>query len=620
MRYRPLCRALAAVALVTAASGPARAGQAPADAGATVFQRECAACHLQGPGRTGPTVDALRELTPEAIVTALSTGRMRVQGEGLSDVERRAVAEFLTGRTMFVAAPSAATATAGRCTLAAPLPRALAGPQWNGWGVTARNTRYQPAVQAKLDATDVPRLRLKWAFGFPDVLAARTQPTVVGGRLFTATESGDVLALDAKTGCILWTYRARSSVRTAMTVVPYGAAGSDADSRLALYFGDGRAHAYAVDAESGRELWVRKLDDHPNATITGAPAVHGNRVYVPISAAGEEVRGGRPDYACCSFRGSVSSLDAATGAVVWKTYTIDEAPRPRGTSSAGVQLFGPAGAAIWGAPTIDAGRGLLYVGTGNGFADPPQPSTDAVIALDLATGRVRWIKQTVPNDVWIWQCAPTNTDNPNCPATQGPDFDISSSPVLATTPGGRDLVIVAQKSGVVYALDPDRAGAVVWEYRVGEGSALGGQWGAAVDERRVYIGSAAALSASPGGMHAIELDTGKRAWFTPPRPTLCPRTEQHCTAAQGAAVTAIPGVVFSGSYDGGLRAYSTTDGGVLWQVDTNREYQTVNGVKARGATLDGGGAVVVDGMLYVNSGYNGIVGRSGNVLLAFEVR
>jgi polyvinyl alcohol dehydrogenase (cytochrome) len=605
-------RLLALVVLVAAAPGSAQAQPSPAANGSVLFQRSCAACHAEGTARTGPSLDDLRQLSPEAIVTALTSGRMRVQGEALSDAERGAVAEFVSGRST-----TSEPAAAAQCTTAAR-PLELIGPRWNGWGVDARNSRVQPAAHAQLHARDVPRLQVKWAFGLPDVQAARTQPTVVGGWLFTSSEAGYVYALDAKTGCTRWTYLARASVRTAMTVVPYTS--TTASTRFAVYFGDGRANAYAVDAETGRELWVRRLDTHSNATITGAPVVEGNRVYVPVAAAGEEVRGGRPDYACCTFRGSVTALDAQTGAVVWQSYAIADAASPRGTSTAGVTLHGPAGAAIWGAPTIDVKRGVLYVGTGNGFAEPHQPTTDAVLAFDLLTGRLRWSKQTVPNDVWIWQCAAVNAGNPNCPSVQGPDYDISASPVLATTPGGRELLIVAQKSGMVYALDPDKAGAVVWEHRIGGGSALGGQWGAAVDDRRVYIGSAAALTDTPGGMHAIDLETGRRVWFTPPHLPLCTTSPPHCSAAQGAAVTLIPGIVFSGSYDGGLRAYSTETGAVVWQVDTNREFPTVNGVKANGATLDAGGAVVVDGMLYVNSGYTGIVGRPGNVLLAFEVR
>ncbi len=309
---------------------------------------------------------------------------------------------------------------------------------------------------------------------------------------------------------------------------------------------------------------------------------------------------------------------STTAAARWKTYAITETPRPRAVNRNGVQLFGPAGAGIWGAPTIDVKRGVLYVGTGHGFAEPAQPTTNAVLAIELATGRIRWVKQTVPNDVWIWQCPPTSPDNPNCPSTNGPDFDFGTAPILAVTPQGRELLVATQKSGTVYALDPDAAGAIVWQYRIGEGSALGGQWGAAADATTVYVGS---MAGNPGGMHAIDLATGQRRWQVPPQPALCAGGEaQRCFTGQGAAISAIPGIAFSSGSDGGLRAYAAADGAIVWRVDTNREFQTVNGVKANGATMDGGGAVVAGGLLFVNSGYNGIVGRAGNVLLAFEVQ
>jgi len=585
-------------------------------AGSAVFERECASCHIRTSAPSAvPSPDVLRQLTPDAIVTSLTTGRMRVQGERLSEADRRAVAEFLAGR----AVAARVSPVANQCRTAPSLPAEIRGPMWNGWGAGLANTRYQTALAASLAAEQVPQLKLKWAFGFEGALAARTQPSIVGGILFTASERGDVYALDAKTGCTHWTYRAQAAVRTAMTVAPYRAPG--ASTRYALYFGDGRANAYAVDAESGAALWMRKLDEHPNAAITGAPAVHEGRVYVPTSAAGEEVRGGRLDYGCCTFRGSVSALDATNGDVLWKSYSITTEPKPRAVNKDGVQLFGPAGAGIWGAPTIDARRGVLYIGTGNGFAEPAQPTTNAVIAFELDTGRIRWVKQTVPGDVWLWQCPPENPTNPNCPAKQGPDFDFGTSPLIARTAQGRELLVVPQKSGMAYALDPDRNGDTVWEYRFGEGSALGAQWGAAADERNVYIGVGGSLSSAPGGMHAIDLATGIRVWSSPPQSQLCTGgAEERCYAAQGGAVTVIPGVVFSGGSDGGLRAYSTRDGSIVWQVDTNREFKTVNGVTANGATIDGAGPVIVDGMLFVNSGYSGIVGRAGNVLLAFEVQ
>lgn len=585
--------------------------------GSAIFERECAACHIRTAAPSAvPSPDVLRQLAPEAIVTALTSGRMRVQGEGLSDADRRAVAEFLTGRVPAATPPSSIV---NQCKTAASLPAEIGGPGWNGWGAGLANTRSQNASVASLSAAQVPKLKLKWAFGFEGSLAARTQPSIVEGILFTGSERGDVYALDAKTGCTYWTYRAQAAVRTAMTVSPYRVPGSS--TQYALYFGDGRAHAYAIDAETGALLWVRKLDDHPNASITGAPAVHDGRVYVPTSAAGEEVRGGRLDYGCCTFRGSVSALDARNGSVLWKSHSITSEPKPRAVNKDGVQLYGPAGAGIWGAPTIDVKRGVLYIGTGNGFAEPAQPTTNAVMAFELETGRIRWVKQTVLGDIWLWQCPAENPTNPNCPAKQGPDFDFGTSPLIARTAQGRELLVVPQKSGMAYALDPDDNGEIVWEYRFGEGSALGAQWGAAVDERNVYVGVGGSLSSAPGGMHAIDLETGTRVWASPPQKKLCAgAAEERCFAAQGGAVTVIPGVVFSGGSDGGLRAYSTRDGSIVWQVDTNREFQAVNGVKANGATIDGAGPVIVDGMLFVNSGYSGIVGRAGNVLLAFEAQ
>jgi len=460
----------------------------------------------------------------------------------------------------------------------------------------------------------IPKLKLKWAFGLPGVIAARAQPTIIGGRLFTASEKGDVFSLDAKTGCTYWTFRAQAGVRGGLPVGTYKSA--DGATRYAVYFGDGRANAYAVDVQTGQQVWTHKVEDHPFAAITGAPTFYEGRLYVPTAGVGEEGQGGRSNYQCCTFRGSITALDANTGAVVWKTYAIADEPKPRAKNKDGVQTWGPAGGGIWAAPTVDAKRGVLYIATGNGYADPPQKTTDAVMALDLQTGAVRWVNQVTPNDVWTLGCPPESTDNPNCPAKMGPDHDFSASPALVTTGTGRDLLVLPQKSGMAYALDPEKQGVTVWQYRIGQGSGLGGQWGGASDGRQAYFGVSDFLAKEPGGMHAVNLETGERVWYTPPQPKLC-GTGQQCNAAQGAAVTAIPGVLFSGSADGGLRAYSSDDGSIMWQFDTNRDFQTVNGVPGKGGTMDGPGPVVVGGMLYVNSGYGGFVGRPGNVVLAF---
>ena len=588
---------------------------AQAPDGSAVYQKACATCHAsQAADNRAPNRDALALFAPESILTTLTTGNMYRQAQDLTEAEKKAVAEFLAGRAFGTAAP---LSTVGRCTSAPPpMTDPGKGAAWNGFGGTVTNTRFVPADKGRLTAPLVPQLKLKWAFGFPGVTAARSQPTVAGGRLFVASESGDVYSLNAKTGCTYWAFHAQSGIRTAVSVGQYK--GANGATAYAIYFTDGAAMAYAVDANTGKEIWKRKTDDHPLARATGSPAYYNGRVYVPMAGLNEEAQGGRPQYECCTFRGSVTALDAGTGAVVWKTYTIAEEPKKRGVNKDGVQAWGPAGAGIWSAPTIDARRRVLYISTGNGYSDPQQPTTDAVLAMDLDNGKIKWVAQPGVPDVWMMGCKPENPDNPRCPAKQGPDHDFSASPMLTRRSNGRDILIIQSKSGMAYGFDPDKGGAIVWQYKTSEGSGLGGQWGGAVDDKNAYFGVNGTLSKTPGGMRAVKIDTGEEVWSKGPADKLC-GTARGCNAAQGGALTAVPGIVFSGAGDGGIRAYASDDGTIVWQFDTNREFQTVNGVKATGATMDGPGAAVVDGMLYLNSGYGGIVGRPGNVLLAFGV-
>ncbi len=575
--------------------------------GAAVYERVCAACHTNpAPDTRAMPREALEQFAPETILTALTSGNMFRQGSTLSDAERRAVSAYLAGRPVGAAAP---VSTVGRC---ASQPGSLSASDlergWNGWGGDVRNMRYMPAARGGLTAATVPRLKLKWAFGFDGASSARAQPAVIGGRVFVASENGDVYALDAATGCTYWSYHARAGMRAAVSIAPYA-------EGFAAYFADGSATAYAIDAATGRELWTRRVDDHPYAKATGSVAVYGGRVYVPASGVGEEGQGGSPTYACCTFRGSVTALDAATGELVWKKYLLPEL-QSRGKSTAGVPLWGPSGASVWGAPTVDAARDLLYVATGNAYAEPLAPTTDAIVALELATGEIRWTFQPTPVDVFVGGCQARNPDNPNCPAELGPDHDFSMAPVLAKRSDGRDILLAQQKSGMAFGVNPDD-GRMLWQYRTSPGAALGGQWGAAADERRAFF-SVNGPRGMQGGVRAARIDTGEQVWSHDAEPALC-EGQRGCSTAQGAAVSAIAGVVFAGSMDGGGRAYSADDGKLLWTFDTNRAFETVNGVRANGGAIDGPGPIVADGLLLVSSGYVSLIGRPGNVLLAFGV-
>lgn len=586
-------------ALVTA--GPAAAQPDPA----ALYTKACAECH-EGTDVRAPDRESLKQKTPDAILAALVTGSMVVQARDLSLAEKRAVADLLGTRP-----PRDTAAPEPSLCAPAPLGDPLAGPRWTGWGLDPENTRFQKTPN--LGAADVPKLKLKWAFGFPGATVAYAQPAVAAGRVFVGSATGAVYSLDAKTGCAHWSFTAPSAVRTAISI---GALPGAGPARHAVFFGDHEATIHALDAATGAPIWTRKLDPHPFARVTGSPVFHDGRLYVTMSSI-EEGAGSRATYECCTFRGSVAALDASTGTVIWQTYTIPDPPRPTRKTPAGTQLYGPSGAAVWMAPTIDRARRAIYVGTGNAYSEPATDTSDAILALDMDTGKLRWSKQLTPNDVFVINC---KEGNPNCPDEVGPDFDFGSSPILRQTSTGRSLLLIGQKSGVAYGLDPDRSGEIVWEFRAGTGGVLGGiEWGMAADEEHLYIPVADVLDPpdAPRGLFAVRIATGEKVWHTPAAPGCT--GSRWCLGVQSAAVTVIPGVVFAGSVDGHLRAYSTRDGRILWTYDTAREFQTVNRVKASGGSIDAAGPVVVDGMVFTNSGYGRWRGKAGNVLLAFEV-
>jgi len=562
-------------------------------------------------------------MSPEQVLSAMESGIMLSMASGRTGVERRAIAEFVTGKSFNQPLNTTPPAQSMCRPAAGDFTNPLAGPVWNGWGVNTSNTRYQDQKMSGFAATDVPRLKLKWAFGFPGELSADAQPTIAGGRVFVGSQSGTVYALSAATGCVHWFFKAEAAVRAAVSI---GRIETKAGPRYAAFIGDRSANVYAVDAATGELLWKTEVDSHPMARVTGSPTFHNGRLYMGV-ASGEETAGAVADYECCRFRGSLVALNAATGQQIWKTYTIPDEPRPIKKNRIGTQLWGPSGAPIWTSPAIDVKRNAIYATTGNNYSDPATSNSDAFVAFDLNTGKTLWSRQVLSADAWNTSCR--LGDRINCADADGPDFDFASPPILVTLPNGRRALVAGQKSGIVHAIDPDRNGEILWQSRVGKGGINGGvQWGSAADQANVYVAlsdigrfpvpNSQATVPDPnvgGGMFALRLDNGQRVWHTPPPP--CGNRER-CSPAQSAAVSAIPGAVFSGSVDGHIRAFSTSDGRILWDFDTVRTYETINGVQARGGSLNVAGPAIAGGTIFVNSGYvqNGI---PGNVLLAFSV-
>lgn len=578
---------------------------------AMLYKQHCAMCH-DNPGATrAPALSVIKQMSPEAVINSLDNGLMKQQGAALAPADRRSLAEFLTGKAVGTVARDT-----GFCVKAPEFQ--IDQSSWNGWGNGLENTRFE---RWELNDFNVPKLELKWAFGIPGAAISFAQPTIVGGRIFIGGASRKVYSLDATTGCIIWVFEPQANVRAAITI-------AEQDGRYAALLADQRANVYSLDVRNGELLWKTHIDDHPAAHITGAPALYKDRLYVPISS-GEDGPSLNPKYECCTGRGGVVAVDMKTGKKLWHTYSIAEAPHPTKKNKVGTQLWGPSGASIWGAPTIDVKRNVLYVGTGDNHSDPETDTSDAILAMDLDSGRIVWKKQLTEHDTFNIACVAI--EQSNCPQKMGPDVDIGSSPIIV---GNR--LIIGQKSAVVTSLDLDKQGAIQWQTRIGRGGALGGiQWGMATDGENVYValsdvdfkqgtavfgGSGKRFEADPktgGGLFALNIATGRKIWAAPP-PECGER--KNCSPAQSAAITAIPGAVFSGSVDGHIRAYSAKDGHVMWDYDTVREFKTVNGVPAKGGSMDGPGPVVVNGMLYVPSGYGNWGGAAGNVLLAFGVK
>ena len=583
---------------------PAAAANRPIgmENGLTFFQTKCMSCHRDNDSTKAPSARKIRTMTPEQIYAVVSKPGRPEHDQGLTDPQKRRMAEFMGGYRQIGSVEAGNPKNfPNACPSNPPMTDPYAGAFWSGWGADIENTRFQNSEAAGIIKADVPKLKLKWAFGFPLGISAYSPPAVASGRIFVGTDIGWVYSIDAKSGCVYWGYETNVTVRPAISIGPVTGQGN---TKYAVFFGDAKANVYALDAQTGKQLWKRKVDEFFLARITAAPKLYNGKLYVPVSSS-EEWQSGNQDYECCTSRGSVVALNANNGELIWKRFTMDD-PKPTQKNDNGVQLYGPAGGSVWNSPTIDPVRHAIYFGTGDTQTEPAQPLGDAIVAVDMDSGKVLWSYQAQKDDAFMGGCGGPNKSKA-CPQVMGPDADIGNSPVLRTLSNGKRVLIAGTKGGEVFALDPDDKGKLLW--RVSANSAGGGRggivWGGAADHDNIYYGMGS------GGMAALDMATGKRLWFAPVNAT-------GVRAGTNAAATIIPGVVFVAGTDGKLHALSTSDGTNLWDYDTNRKFDTVNKVvDAHGGSISSVGPVIAGGMMYIGSGYGVGGGPFGNVLLAF---
>jgi polyvinyl alcohol dehydrogenase (cytochrome) len=610
------------------APAPEQLGYAP-HPGRAIYEQSCGVCHDNPEATKSPALETLQRMRYQMIDYALTQGKMQTQAAALSPAQRTTLIEYLVGRPVasdgWIASMMCRPSSNKRAAKSGAPAVTVAG-----FGFDLRNQRQLSRAQSGLATQDFARLELAWAMAFPKATAMRTQPAVVGTTLYLpVADSARLFAIDISrpdTPCLKWTYESRTPLRTS------AAFGKLKSGRNVLAFGDLSATVHLVDADSGAGLWQQRVAISEYSLTTGTPVIHQERIYVPISQY-EIGLGANDAHECCKSHGAVTALDATTGAKLWTAHTMPDA-KPVRDRGDGKPLYGPSGAPIWNSPAIDTKRGVLYVGTGESTSEPAANTTDAILAIDLKDGTIRWSFQATANDIFLSGCG-RNRKGLNCPQeTVFRDVDFGASTIIAKRANGAELILAGQKSGTLWALDPDNQGKVVWRRDFGEGSPLGGiHWGIAVDGTRVFApinrpygrpapGIEESRPQKPG-LNAVSIDSGEVLWSYVATPDCSGERQKRvrgCSNNIGfsGAPTVIDGAVVTGSVDGFVRAFDAKSGELLFQFDTTDTFKGINGESGNGGAIDNATIVAANGYLFVGSGY-GLFGQTpGNVLLAFR--
>ena len=590
--------------------------------GKPLYDKYCSTCHDHPTETKSVPFATLRGMRHGTLHYALTQGKMKLQASPMKEAEIGTLLDFIAGRQVLDERWIARL----QCTpeRAKFNPKGVATVAHFGFG--PGNHRALTAAQAGLATADFKDLELAWSLAFPGVTTMRAQPAIVGNTLFLSVgENAKLFALDISgpTPCVQWTYTAEVPLRSG---IAYGE--MPGTGRKVITFNDVATRIHLVDAATGKLLWKTPVGLYDLSNATGTPVIHGNRVFVPLSASEINI-GGDERHLCCTTHGAFFALDIKTGRKVW-TYETMEQARPIKDRGDGQMMWGPSGAPIWTSPLLDEKRGLIYVGTGEATSAPAAPTTDSVLALDMKTGKLRWKFQATPDDIFLTACM-RNPKGLNCPR-EGRllDHDFGATLVMGKRADGRDILLAGQKSGMLWALDPDNGGTLVWNREFGKGSPIGGiHWGMATDGERVF----APIHLFPGpdgidpnqraGLHAVRVDDGTVLWSYEPQPDCTGDRPQRVPNCKGVGLTGAPtvvdGAVVEGSADSILRAFDAKTGEVLFSYDTARAYTGINGVSGHGGAIDNASIVAANGFLFLNSGY-GLMGgeRPGNMFLAFR--
>ncbi|MEZ6029581.1 MAG: PQQ-binding-like beta-propeller repeat protein [Hyphomonadaceae bacterium] len=623
-----------APAAVQVAPAPPATQTAAADAvhpGEMIYKQTCAACHDNPEATRSPSRDNLKGMSFQFVNYALTSGKMKDMAAGLTADQRAAVVSYVTGRdtTKTVDWTPNLMCTGARAAVDLKGPDAATATHF---GYDWRNTRKLTAQQAGLTAAQMGDLELAWSIAFPDATIMRSQGAIVGDNLFyPVAEAGKMYAFDLSDPmkpCVQWVYTTpgESPLRTS------AAYGVLADGTPLLVFSGIDSTVHAVDPRTGKALWTKPVGYYSHSMTTGTPSILKDRVIVPVAQFEISVAADNK-HDCCTNHGYVLSLDPKTGDTQWRYDTMPDAEplRDRGD---GQMLKGPSGAPIWNSPVVDEGRGLVYFATGESNSPPAHTNTNAVIAIDLKTGKEKWSFHATPDDIFNSGCGPNpKADLLNCvkkPETVYRDVDFGASVILGKGSDGKELLYAGQKSGSVWAFEPD-TGKMVWRKALGTGSALGGvHWGIAFDQDTVFAPISNVGVPIPGewefdptikpGLYALDAKTGAIKWQFNPEPP--PGVQVGPRGWRGAAFSTAPaiidGAVVAAGLDGTVYVIDEKTGKLKWSYATAKEYDGINGVKGKGGSIDSNSITAMNGLLLVNSGYGMFGQAGGNMLLAFK--
>ena len=601
--------------------------------GEKLFDDSCASCH-DNPAAHAPTREALSGFSRESILIAMGFGKMQPMAAHLSQREQFLIAIYLSGaggdHSAWVAEHSCDSEPEDRDT-----------PFVSNWGLGDDNKRYVGPELTRINRNNVDQLDLAWALAFPKVTDMRSQPAIIGDTLYFGDKTGKLYAIDRKRGCVLRHTEVLSGIRSAITVM------TSNEGVESLVFADSLASIFAVDPETLEVRWQHSARLFDTSVITGSISYHDNRLFVPVSSY-EVAVSGSPTYACCHSHGGLIALDANSGQRLWEWHATEDASL-RGQTSAGIDIFGPSGASVWTTPAIDSKRGRIYFGTGENMTHPATDTSDAIIALDMTSGDLAWKFQATEGDVWNAGCW---GDGPNCPENPGGDFDFGASVIIAKDASGREMLLAGQKSGEVYALNPEpssRQGELLWRQRVSDGTTNGGiHWGMSLSGNTLVAPVAdperdrEGYTARPG-LYALDLASGAVIWeqavtrgceIKPENKMLSGlentrstrkislEEQYECSFFYGlsAAATTTDTLAFSAGLDGVIRAYDIDTGRILWRTESAKAFQGVNGIAGHGGAVDVSGQVIAGDWLYLQSGYSMFGQLPGNVLLAYRLK